>query len=289
MWAYCNGAFVPHDQPLVQLTDRGLTFADGLFEITLVMGGTPLFMSDHLRRMTRSAKTFDLNLPLSADELDRVARELVSRNGIELGEIYISLTRGVDGNRDHRYPGPGADSTLYILAFPLRSINPDNWTSGVHVYSYPDLRHQLCEHKTLNLFPNVMAKNHAYERGGYEAVMYREDEQGRYVTEGGSSSYFCMHEGILRTPAIDNLLPGITRGKVIGLAKEIGIPVREDRLRWEEFESASELFLASTVSRVMPIRGVDEVVLSAPGEVTSQLMKAYARLIAEYLDRHAAE
>lgn len=289
MWAYCNGNFVPHDKPLIQLTDRGLTFADGLFEIMLVMEGTPLFMHDHLQRMTRSAQAFRLNLPISTGEMGEVTRELVGRNGIELGEVYISLTRGADGNRDHRYPGPDVEPTLYVLAFPLRSINPHNWRTGVRVYSYPDLRHGLCEHKTLNLFPNVMAKNHADARGGYEAVMYREDEHGRYVTEGGSSSYFCVHDDILRTPAIDNLLPGITRGKVIGLAKEIGIPVREDRLRWEELANASEVFLASTVSRVMPILGVDEIVFAAPGEVTRRLMDAYARTIAGHLARHRKE
>lgn len=288
-WAFLSGEYVPEDAPAVRLTDRALTFADGLFEILLVRRGVPLFFDEHVARMADSADELGMHLPYAPAELLAAAHHLIARNRIVTGEIYMSLSRGVDPHRDHRFPPEPPRPVFYMLVFPLRDIPAASWERGVDVYAYPDERHGLCRHKTLNLLANVRAKNHAYARGGYEAVMYREVEGRRYVTEGGSSSYFCVRGGQLWTPAPENILAGITWRKVLELANSMGIPVKQGRLWWDDFRDADEALLCSTVSRVMPIRRVEDAVLAAPGPITVRLMEAYEDLVARDLEARPAE
>lgn len=283
-WAFLNGEYVPETEPAIRLTDRALTFADGLFEILLVRCGEPLFFDEHARRLRQSADDLGMAIPYAAQDLLAAARHLITRNGIETGEIYMSLSRGVDLHRDHRYPPDPPRPVFYMLVFPLREIPGDSWERGVEVYAYPDERHGLCRHKTLGLLANVRAKNHAYARGGYEAVMLREEAGRQYVTEGGSSSYFCVRGHELWTPAPENILAGITWRKVQELAASLGIPVKQGRLWWDDFCLADEAFLCSTVSRVMPIRKIEDTILAAPGPVTTEIAEAYESLIERYLE-----
>jgi len=278
MWAYFNGRFVPKDEPLIRLEDRGLTFGDGIFEVIRTIGGEVFFFDEHLNRMIASAGFLGLPFRQRVEDLHAAALELIRRNGITDGELYLQLTRGVDRRRDHRLPGADTEPTFFMLAFQLRPIPADSWTRGVRVITYPDLRGLLCEHKTLNLLPNVRAKNAAYAKGAYEAMMFRVEARGRYVTEGGSSSYFCVLNGRILTPEIDNILPGITRGKVIDFAREEGFDVIETRVMLDALLRAEEVFLASTVSRVMSVRAVDDHEFPAPGPVTRRLMDGYARI-----------
>lgn len=278
MWAYFNGEFIDKDEPVIHLEDRGLTFGDGIFEVIRTIDGKLLFFDEHLTRMIASAGFLGLPFHHGAEELHAAGVELVRRNAITDGELYLQLTRGVDPHRNHRYPGRECGTTFFMLAFQLRPIPPDSWARGVRVIAYPDLRGLLCEHKTLNLLPNVRAKNAAFDKGAYEALMFRVEARGRYVTEGGSSSYFCVLNGRILTPEIDNILPGITRAKVIDLARREGCEVIETRLMLTDLLRAEEVFLVSTVSRVMPVRAVEEQEFPAPGPVTRRLMEAYARV-----------
>ncbi len=278
MWAYFNGRFIDKDEPVVHLEDRGLTFGDGIFEVIRTIDGQLWFFEEHLTRMIASAGFFGLPFHQRIDELHEAARELVRRNEVTDGELYLELTRGVDRRRDHRYPARDSEPTFFMLAFQLRPIPADSWERGVRVITYPDLRGLLCEHKTLNLLPNVRAKNAAYAKGAYEALMFRVEGRGRYATEGGSSSYFCLLNGRILTPEIDNILPGITRAKVIHLAREEGFEVIETRVMLTDLLRAEEIFLSSTVSRVMPVRAVDDREFPAPGPVTRRLMDCYGRI-----------
>jgi D-alanine transaminase len=285
MWAWVNGEFVRRDQPGIRLEDRGLTFADGLFEVLRTVGGKVLFWDEHLARIRRSARFLGIAFPFTDQKLAAEALELIRRNDVTDGELYLELTRGADPYRQHKYPPSGTEPTLFMLSFPLRTIDAVNWERGATLLTYPDLRHRLCEHKTINLLANVLAKNYAYERGGYEALMCREDARGSYITEGGSSNYFCCRGGRLLTPEIDNIMPGITRAGVIDHARRAGIEVVERRLYLNEFLGADEAFLTSTVSKVMPIRAVDYTTFPAPGPVTRRLMDAFEELIHQELAR----
>jgi D-alanine transaminase len=275
MWAWWNGEFIDKDAPVIRLEDRGLTFGDGIFEVIRTIRGRLLFHEAHLRRMAQSAAFFGIPFPYEAAVLEQIARELIRRNSVSDGELYLQLTRGADPLRTHRFPPAGTPPTLFMLANPVRAIDPACWERGARVVTYPDLRHGLCEHKTLNLMPNVLAKNYAFDHDAYDALLYREDAIGRYVTEGGSSSYFCVAGGEVVTPALENILPGITRRKVIDLALAQGRRVAERRLHLNELLAADEIFLASTVSRVMPVGRVDERAFPAPGPVTRALAEAF--------------
>ncbi|OAA29355.1 aminotransferase class IV [Kosmotoga arenicorallina S304] len=286
MKAFLNGAIVEKADKMIPLEDRGLTFGDGLFEVLRVKDGHIFFFEDHLSRMRNSAEFFGIPFPYSRDEIKDRARELIALNGINDGELYIELTRGVDQNREHKYPPKDTPPTFFMLAIPLRDIDPMNWKSGAIVFSFPDLRHGLCEHKTINLLPNVLAKNYAYQHGGYEALMYREDLKGKYVTEGGSSNYFFVSGNIVITPEIDNLLPGITRSKVIERLKKNGVQVIERRIYHEELKKVDEVFLVSTVSMVMPVRMIDGKNFKAPGQVTKKAMLLYQKLMEEDKGQH---
>jgi len=281
MDAWLNGEFVKKDAPAVCFEDRGNTFGDGLFEVCRVLKRRPLFFEEHLKRMEVSAAYLKLRFPYSLEEIYRATRELIERNGIETGEAYYQLTRGKDANREHRIRPANLSPTFFILALPLREVSLKNWETGAQVYLYPDRRHLLCEHKTLNLLANVLAKNSANDRGGYEAMMYRRDARGIYVTEGGSSSFFCVHQESLLTPEIDNILPGVTRKKVLEYAASIGIRTIERRVYLKEFLTAEEVFLASTISKVMPVRAIENQRFPTIGKITAIMMKEIERRIEE--------
>ncbi len=283
MQAFLNGRFVDTDQGVIHLEDRGLTFGDGLFEILRTANRRVLFFEAHIERMRQSAGALDLPFSVDTPTLYERALELIGKNGVDDGELYIQLTRGLDRHREHRRPAPSVPPTLFMLAFPLRDIAVSNWSCGAAVHTCPDLRHCLCEHKTLNLLANVMAKNHAYAKGGYEALMFRKRDGRVFVTEGGSSSYFFVQGRTLVTPAIDNILPGITRAKVIELSAKAGIPVEERTVDLAEALDADEVFLVSTVSRVMPVRSIDNRHTAAPGPVTKTIMEAFDELLAREL------
>lgn len=278
MWIFLNGRYVDENEALISVKDRGFVFGDGIFEVLRTKRGKFLLPLEHLDRMMTSAAFFELRVPFTKAEIVAIAEDLIARNAIDDGEVYIQLTRGTDRHRDHRY-APDTKPTFHMLAFPVRSIDPDNWVKGARVITYPDERHALCEHKTINLLVNMRAKNAARDAQAYEAMMYRDYDGVRCVTEGGSSSYLCVRGGKLYTPEVDNILPGITRRKVIELARGQGWDVEEAHVAVEDFLTADEVILVSTVSEVMPIRQIDETTFPAPGPITKQLMEAFAEIL----------
>jgi D-alanine transaminase len=277
-WAFLDGRFIPKMEKAIALEERGLTFGDGLFEVLRTINGKILFFNDHLNRMKESAAFFGYAFPWPLPQIEQWALELIKRNQIQNGELYIQLTRGEDQNREHRYPPRESLSTFFMLALPLRKINAALWEQGAKVIPYPDLRHGLCVHKTINLLANVIAKNHAYRYRGYEALMYRTDPLGSIITEGGSSSYFGVSDLGVVTPKIDNILPGITRKKVIGILTHMHIPVIERKVLLSEYLSMKEVFLVSTVSKVMPIHSIGNRSFDAPGPITLQIQKEYEQI-----------
>lgn len=273
MFAWLNGEWVDKEKPVIQLEDRGFTFGDGLFEVCRILKFKPLFFREHLDRMIQSAEFFKIPIPYSKEEIYQVVRSLAKKNDVETGEVYFELTRGKDANREHRIRPQNLKPTFFILVLPLREINPKNWQNGAQVYLYPDKRHGFCDHKTLNLFANVLAKNFANDKGGYEALMYRKDNKGIYITEGGSSTFFAFQNNTLCTPKIENILPGVTRRKIFEIAKTLKINSEEKRVYLKDLLLSEEVFIASTVSKVMPVKFIEKRSFRAPGKITSLFMK----------------
>ena len=273
---FFNGGFHDETEKLLSIQDRGLCFADGLFEVIRCVDGKFLLLSKHLGRMRDSAADLRMDFPYSTAELLEAARELARRNGIQDGELYLEITRG-EAPRYHPFP-EGVRPNFFMILIPLRKMPEGCWSVGVSTVTFQDLRWGGCHWKTINLLPNVMGKQYAKEQDAFEALFFREDARGKYLTEGPSSTIFCVKGGVLITPELDNILPGTTRHFVLELARQQGIEVREKRLRLEEFLAADEAFISSTVSEVMPVVKVDGAPLyrGRKGPITDRLQALYA-------------
>ena len=274
MLVYLNGEFVPPDRALIPVNDRGFLFGDGIYEVTRVVRGRPFEPERHARRLRRGVDGLRIALPAGAeDELTRVAERLIAENGLTDGEatVYVQVTRGA-APRTHQFPPPGTPPTVYVGT--ARFAPPDAVRArGAAVVTYPDIRWGRCDLKSVNLLPNVLAKQAAVEAGAFEGVFVRDG----VVTEGAQTTVFAVIGGALRThPLGERILPSVTREVVLELAAALGVPAREDAVTLDELRAADEAFLASTTADVMPVVAVDGHTLGtgAPGPVSRRLVDA---------------
>jgi D-alanine transaminase len=281
---FFNGGFFDETAKLLSVQDRGLCFADGLFEVIRCVGGKFLLFSKHVARMRESAAFLRMELPYAGEDLLSACAELSRRNGITEGELYLELTRG-EAPRYHTFP-EGVRPNFFMVLNPLRRMPEGCWTRGVATVTFRDIRWGCCQLKSINLLPNVLGKQYAREHDAFEALFFREDAQGKYLTEGPSSTLFAIKDGILLTPELDNILPGTTRKVVMELAGRDGMEVREVRLRLEDFLGADEAFISSTVSEVMPVIRVDgqTVAGGAKGRLTDRLQVLYRDFKLDHLE-----
>ncbi len=281
---FFNGGFHQETEKLLSIQDRGLCFADGLFEVIRCVDGKFLLFGKHLRRMRESAAFLGMNFPYTTEELLEACRELSRRNGIQDGELYLEITRG-EAPRYHPFP-EGVRPNFFIVLIPLRKMPEGCWSVGIKTVTFQDIRWGYCHLKSINLLPNVLGKQYAKEKGAFEALFTRDGERGRYLTEGPSSTIFCVRDNVLITPELDNILPGTTRACVIGLARADGLEVREQRLYLQDFLTADEAFISSTVSEVMPVVEVDGAVVGGGrlGPVTARLQDLYREFKKDHLE-----
>lgn len=277
MRIFINGKFSDSNLPAINVFDRGMVFGDGLYDVIKLQDGNFVFLEDHVERMKKSANFFGIKFSYDLEEIFETGRKLSKINSLNEGELYLQLTRGVDLIRDHIFEDD-YEPTFIEIVQPVRKMDPDIWRVGAKIMLHPDLRHQFCEHKTTDLLPNVLAKKYVRSKGAYEALMYREDNGRKYVTEGASSSYIFFDGEKIIAPEIKNILPGITRIKVLSLAKEMGIEVLERRVWLDEIPKMKEVILLSTLSRVLPIVRIDDREFKA-GEIANKLGIAFKDLI----------
>ena len=281
--AYVNGRYQPHRGASVHIEDRGYQFADGVYEVIAVFRGRLIDEEGHLVRLDRSLRELDIMWPVEPSVLPVLMREVVRRNRIENGIVYVQVTRGV-ARRDHAFP-PGVRPALVITARSQSLVHPAART-GVGVVTLPDIRWQRCDIKSVSLLPNVLPKQQAREMGTYEA--WQVDEDG-FVTEGSSTNAWIVTKDgeIVTRDASESILNGITRLAVIRLAKDAQMKIIERPFTVEEAMEASEAFLTSTTSFVLPIVSIDgePVGDGKPGLVATRLRDFYV----DYLDQVAAE
>ena len=279
---YLNGTLLPKSEARISPDDRGFLFGDGIYEVVRVIGGRMVDLDRHLARLTQGAAVLDLALDHvgGAECVARAWARLLDANGLTDGEAlcYAQLTRGA-APRAHAYPAGDTAPTLYAFA---QRLNPPDATrqTGARVVTHPDLRWARCDLKTVNLLPNVMAKQAAAAAGAFEAVLVRDGPGGGTVTEASHSSLFAVVAGELRThPLGPRILPGVTRAAVLELARALGVLAREAAVTVDELRAADEVMLASTSADVMPVVAVDgaPVADGAPGPVARRLAAAMAR------------
>jgi D-alanine transaminase len=274
--AYVNGRYVPHARASVHIEDRGFQFADGVYEVWSVFDGRLGDSDGHFQRLARSLSELSIAAPMSDASLDRVLRETVRRNRVRDGIVYLQITRGV-ARRDHAFPPQGTPVSMVVTA---RSVNFQTLDAkamkGVAVITQPDQRWTRCDIKTVSLLPNVLAKQAAREAGAYEAWLV--DKEG-LVTEGASTNAWIVDaDGVLRTRDTDaNILRGVTRKAVLGVAAELQIRVEERPFTVAEALGAREAFITAATAFVTPVVSIDGKALGSgqPGPLSQRLRALY--------------
>ncbi len=272
--AYVNGRYLPIGAPAVGVEDRGLQFADGVYEVIKCLGGRPRDLERHLNRLERSLAGLAIAMPVSRRALRTIIAETLRRNGLREALVYLQVDRG-EAPRNHLFP-IGADPTLIVTvrrpSFPGRG----ELAEGVGVVTLPDQRWKRCDIKSVNLLANVLARQQSASAGCREVWLY--DGDG-LVTEGaGSNAYLVDGEGRVRTRALGpEILGGVTREVVLELARADGITIVEEAFTVVDAIAAREAFLTSTSSMVLPVTRVDghTIANGRPGSITGRLMERY--------------
>lgn len=273
--AYVNGRYVPHGSAAVHIEDRGYQFADGVYEVVTIVGGRMIDEEPHLDRLERSLRELEIAMPMSRTVLRMVMRELVRRNRVKDGLLYMQITRGVSP-RDHKYPGPSVTPSVVMTTRQGDYANSAKFEDGVKVITIPDIRWQRCDIKTISLLPNCIGKTMAARAGAYEA--WQVDADGM-VTEGTSSNaWIVTKEGTLVTrPATHAILNGITRLSILRIASEEGLAFEERAFSVEEAKSAREAFTSSATSFATPVVTIDDRTIAngKPGSLTLRVFECY--------------
>ena len=273
-YAYVNGRYVTHGDAAVHIEDRGFQFADGVYEVVPIVNSRMVDAGPHLDRLERSLSELTIAMPLSRKVLELVMDELIARNGVNEGLIYMQVTRGVSP-RDHKFPS-GVRPSIVMTTKRLRFLTQKKLSDGVKVITIPDIRWTRCDIKTVALLPNCMGKTEAAAAGAYEA--WQVDGDGM-VTEGTSSNaWIVTHDDKLVTrPAGHEILRGVTRQTLLRIAAEAGLSFEERPFSVEEAKSARETFLSSATSFVTPVVELDEVTIGdgTPGPLSRRLQGWY--------------
>ncbi|ABN78200.1 D-amino-acid transaminase [Cereibacter sphaeroides] len=271
---YLNGAWLHESEAKVSVFDRGFLMADGIYEVTCVLDGKLVDYAGHAARLQRSAQELGMALPLTEAELLEVHREIVARNALDQGLIYLQLTRGV-AERDFVYPPAGTPPTLVMFTQAKNVLENAAAEAGIRVALLPDLRWGRRDIKTVQLLYPCMAKMEAKARGADDAWLV---EDG-FVTEGSAAtSHIVTAEGVLVTRDLSHaLLPGITRASVLELAAAHGVRVEERAFTPDEACAAREAFITSATNFVVPVVAIDGATVGdgKPGALTRDLRRFY--------------
>ncbi len=255
--AYVNGQFVPQEQATISIMDRGFLFADGIYEVSAVLDGKLVDNGLHMARLERSVGEIDLPLPLPTAEIAELMRELVTRNRLREGLVYLQVTRGADATRSFPFPA-NVKPTLVMFVDQFDFLASPKAKTGIKVKSVEDIRWARRDIKSVALLAQVLAKQAAAAEGCQEAWMH---EDG-IVTEGGSSTaYIVKGDGasarIVTRENSRKILPGCTRHALVDLVRETGIEIEERAFTVEEAYEAKEAFVTSATNFVMPVTEID--------------------------------
>lgn len=277
---YVNGRYLPYDYAQVPVEDRGYQLADGVYEVVAVMNGKTIDLLPHLDRLRRSLAAIDIEFELSHQSFEIIIRELLRRNRIFNGVIYLQITRG-SAPRQFHYPNPSLQPHLVIIA---RHYDYQNFikskANGVKVITHSDIRWSKPYIKSVSLLPNVLMKQKALVQGAHEAVLI--NNQG-YVTEGAASNLWIINQkGELQTHPTDaSILNGITRAKLIEIAEELNITLVEKPYTLPELLTAKEAFLSGATTWAVGVIQVDDHIINdgKPGPITQMLHKKYLAFV----------
>src|ERR1700720_809684 len=276
--AYVNGRYLPFADAKVHVEDRGYQFGDGVYEVCEVRGGRPIDERRHLERLKRSLGELCIRVPMSTRALGVIMREVVARNRIGYGIVYLQITRGV-ARRDHAFPSRQVRPNGVVTARSLnKARNEALAEKGIAVVTVPDNRWGRVDIKTIGLLPNVLARQAALERGARDAWFV--DARGMVTEASSANVWIVTSTGALITRHADNaILRGITRTVLFDAIRAAGLTVEERAFTLEEAYGAREAFITSASQIVLPVVRVDDRIIGGgkPGPVAIALRRAYHR------------
>jgi len=272
--AYVNGRYVPHAKAAVHIEDRGYQFADGVYEVVPVHKGILVDEELHLDRLERSLRELRIAMPASRQALKLISEQVMRRNGLTNGFLYMQVTRGV-APRDHKFPA-AAQPALVMTVRQMKPTPKEKLEKGIAVITVPDIRWKRRDIKSVSLLPNCMAKQQAAEAGAVEAWMV--DDDGT-VTEGTSTNAWIVTKDnkLVTRAATHDILNGITRVALLDRIAAEGVEFEERPFTVEEAMEAREAFITSSTNYVMPVTSIDgkPVGNGHPGITTMKLRQAY--------------
>jgi D-alanine transaminase len=267
--------FLPKEQVHISPEDRGYYFGDGIYEVFRVYNGKLYEAEGHWERLERTANEVRIPLPYTRSELHGKIEQLIERNQLQEGTVYLQITRG-SAPRVHPFPEAAAP---VLMAYTTEVKRPlSTMQSGIRAVTMDDIRWLRCDLKTLNLLANVMAKQHALDHGANDVILHRNGT----VTECSASNVMLVKNGALYThPANNLILHGITRAVTLRLAAELGIPVREQAFTVDELYHADEAFITGTTVEITPVIAVDnkQIADGQLGPITKRLQQAFEQTI----------
>lgn len=274
--AYVNGQYIAHANAGVHIEDRGYQFADGVYEVCEVARGNIMDMTRHLNRLDRSLSELRIGWPMNRKALQSVIAEVVRRNRVHNGMVYLQVTRGV-AKRDHVFPAADTPPSIVITA---KRTDPVMFAAraakGVKVITVPENRWERVDIKSIGLLPNVMARQQAKEQGAQEAWFI--DPDGTVKEGAATNAWIVTMDGVLVTrQAETGILRGITRTTIFDVAKKLGLTIEERGFSVEEAKRAREVFMTAATTVVMPIVAIDgeSVANGHPGTIALSLREAF--------------
>lgn len=270
---YLNGRFLPPAQARVSVLDRGFLFGDGVYEVIPCYAGRLFRLQHHLQRLDNSLQAIRMQNPLSHVGWQTILGKLVQQLPGSDQSVYLQVTRGTSGRRDHAIP---ADITPTLFCMTQPAIYPDKrtLTHGISAVTLADTRWQRCDIKAITLLANVLLRGEASDRGAAEAILVRDG----MASEGTASNLFMVQDGVIITPPkSDRLLPGITRDLVIELALQHSLPYWERDIRAEELAQAQEIWVTSSSKEVTAVVELDgqPVANGVPGPIYKKMAALY--------------
>ncbi len=275
---FFDGEFISLNERRVELEDRGYQFGDGIYEATHIYNGKCFALERHLARCRRSLRELRIPVTYMDEELTAIHNDIIEKSGIKDGSIYFQITRGI-AKRTHYFP----DKVVPLLSMTIREGKPNakNQKEGIRCIFFEDIRWLRCDIKTINLLGNVLAKQAGHEKGLQGTIQYRKDTN--LVTEGSSSNFFIVKDGVIWTHPISNLiLKGVTRSILVEeIIPKLGYTIVEKAFSPEFALTADEAFATSTSLEVTPVIEIDgkKIGDGKPGPVAASLLDAYHELV----------
>jgi D-alanine transaminase len=272
---YINGKFVSLEDLVIPIDERGHQFGDGVYEVIRVYRGKAFMLEEHIDRLMISCQAIRLPLTLNKDDFKELIMKAIEKSQLKDCNVYLQITRGIS-TRQHLFPDVPVSISMTVR--PASPISQEVREKGQTAIFHDDERWANCYIKSLNLLPNILAKQTAYEAGCFEAILVSDG----FVTEGTSSNVFIVKDGkIYSTPLSKHILHGITRMAVKKCAERLNLEFIEKHFTQEELLAADEVFITSTTSEVMPIVKVNDQPIrdGKPGEITKRLHQQFLELV----------